>query len=109
MTWQDAFGHCAKLGGHLAVVNSLDEYHAVKATINEYETTQTYTRAWLDGTEHLLKGKWRCPSIPGPCPVIFEILRYSPRRKFSMYRVNIKEYPNFKKLLCQDLATHVVR
>ena len=70
MTWQEAFGHCAKLGGHLAVMNGELEYNFTKALVEKYETTLIYRRAWLDGTEFLMKGHWRCPSIPGPCPYI---------------------------------------
>ncbi|XP_034713200.1 ladderlectin-like [Etheostoma cragini] len=49
MTWAKAEKHCESLGGHLASVRSLDEYHKIQMMM--ITAHHGYEEAWIGGTD----------------------------------------------------------
>ena len=69
MNWDAAFGFCARLGGHLAVINDVQEYYLLhRMWLEYYAKHENITGAWVDGTDHVMEGTWVCESINAPCP-----------------------------------------
>ncbi|XP_041636115.1 type-2 ice-structuring protein-like [Cheilinus undulatus] len=57
LTWQQAEAYCHSLGGHLASVHSLWEFHLVQAFVRKQ--THGNPEVWLGGNDIHQEGVWR--------------------------------------------------
>ena len=70
MTWDAAFGYCARIGGHLAVINDATEFNATERMLEAYKAGGASERMWVDGTDQVVYGRWMCESLNAPCPYL---------------------------------------
>ena len=58
-------------GGHLAVMNSRDEFDMIRTMLLQYRASESTVRAfWVDGTDRLTPNAWFCATMQGACPWI---------------------------------------
>ncbi|XP_036072772.1 type-2 ice-structuring protein [Oryzias melastigma] len=55
-TWAHAEKSCMSIGGNLASVHSIDEYHKIQELIKT--TTHEYTKAWVGGSDAQESNVW---------------------------------------------------
>ena len=70
MNWREAFGYCAQIGGHLAVADDATDFTFMRQIYLNYRAAGGATHAWVDGSDYVIEGKWRCESIDAPCPYL---------------------------------------
>ena len=71
MSWDAAFGYCARIGGHLAVITDATEFNVTKQMLIDYRAGgSTAIHLWVDGTDQVVNGRWMCESINAPCPYL---------------------------------------
>ncbi|XP_028420386.1 ladderlectin-like [Perca flavescens] len=56
MTWSNAERNCQSLGGNLASVHNVQEYHEIQRLI--MSTSYEYKEAWLGGSDAQEEGVW---------------------------------------------------
>ncbi|XP_027143462.1 type-2 ice-structuring protein-like isoform X2 [Larimichthys crocea] len=58
MTWAKAESNCLSLGGHLASIHNILEYHAIQNLIQSTTENKIKIKTWVGGSDAQEEGEW---------------------------------------------------